>query len=238
MSRKPARGISCLHAGRRFHGVSGRSVADPEAVLRFASRRNTVLSGLVLAIPMAALAQPLGLLLWARLRLLTTIPRTAMATEDPSKLAVVEGSRCSRTCPSRGWTTRSGGIHFESVRATSPDPHLLLWRPRLHRSRRSQNVEEEDREEQLVQERLASIVSEIRVQGLIPGRGVALIDGRACKVGDEVPTKVDGVTFRLLQVRMGSVVIDAGGHEFTLRLIAGGNGSVVIRPEGEELKQP
>ena len=97
---------------------------------------------------------------------------------------------------------------------------------------------DEDQEKRLVQERLASIVSEIHVQGLIPGRGVALIDGRACKVGDEIPAKVDGVSFRLLEVRMGSVVIEAGGHEFNLRLIAGGNGSVVIRPEGEELKQP
>ncbi|MDG2021302.1 MAG: hypothetical protein P8J59_05080 [Phycisphaerales bacterium] len=226
-----------LARGRRLRNAVESVRTRSGRVLRFASRRNTVLSALVLAIPMAALAQPLGLLLWARLRLLTTIPRTAMATEDPSRLAAVEVPLFP-DLPESGLDDlierdplRISPRHFPRSTPSSSEPEVV---PKSD----SQSVEEEDREKQLVQERLASIVSEIRVQGLIPGQGVALIDGRACKVGDEVPTKVDGVTFRLLRVRMGSVVIDAGGHEFTLRLIAGGNGSVVIRPEGEELKQP
>ncbi len=226
-----------LARGRRLRNAVESVRTRSGRVLRFASRRNTVLSALVLAIPMAALAQPLGLLLWARLRLLTTIPRTAMATEDPSRLAAVEVTLFP-DLPESGLDDlierdplRISPRHFPRSTPSSSEPEVA---PKSD----SQSVEEEDREKQLVQERLASIVSEIRVQGLIPGRGVALIDGRACKVGDEVPTKVDGVTFRLLRVRMGSVVIDAGGHEFTLRLIAGGNGSVVIRPEGEEFKQP
>ncbi len=226
-----------LTRGQRFHGVIGSVRTRSRRVLRFASRRNTVLSGLVLAIPMAALAQPLGLLLWARLRLLTTIPRTAMATEDPSKLAVVEVPMFP-DLPESGLDDAIGRDPLRISPRHFPRSTPSALETEVAPKSGSQNVEEEDREEQLVQERLASIVSEIRVQGLIPGRGVALIDGRACKIGDEVPTKVDGVTFRLLQVRMGSVVMDAGGHEFTLRLIAGGNGSVVIRPEGEELKQP
>ena len=207
------------------------------SALRFASKRNTILLALVLAIPMAAIAQPLGLLLWARLRLLTTIPRTAMATEDPLRLAVVEVP-VFPDLPEFGLDEviqrdplRISPRHFP--RAT-PSPKEPVVVPKSA----AEEVEEEDREKQLMQERLASIVSEIHVQVLIPGRGVALIGGRACKVGDEVPTKVDGISFRLLEVRMGSVVIEAGGHEFNLRLIAGGNGSVVIRPEGEELKQP
>jgi hypothetical protein len=218
--------------------VAAKSVRSHSGrVLRFASRRNTVLSALVLAIPMAALAQPLGLLLWARLRLLTTIPRTAMATEDPSRFAVAEVPMFP-DLPESGFDDairrdplRISPRHFPRSTHSSAVPEVV-------EKSRVQEVDEEDQEKQLMQERLASIVSEIRVQGLIPGRGVALIDGRACKVGDDVPTKVGGISFRLLQVRMGSVVIEAGGHEFNLRLIAGGNGSVVIRPEGEELKQP
>ena len=237
MSGKTKRNQQALTRAERLRMAFGSVRRHSSSALRFASRRNTVLSGLVLAIPMAALAQPLGLLLWARLRLLTTIPRTAMATEDPSRLAVVEVP-VFPDLPESGLDEviqrdplRISPRHFP--RAT-PSPKEPVVVPKSA----AEEVEEEDREKQLMQERLASIVSEIHVQVLIPGRGVALIDGRACKVGDEVPTKVDGISFRLLEVRVGSVVIEAGGHEFNLRLIAGGNGSVVIRPEGEELKQP
>ena len=237
MSGKTKRNQQALTRAERLRMAFGSVRRHSSSALRFASRRNTVLSGLVLAIPMAALAQPLGLLLWARLRLLTTIPRTAMATEDPSRLAVVEVP-VFPDLPESGLDEviqrdplRISPRHFP--RAT-PSPKEPVVVPKSA----AEEVEEEDREKQLMQERLASIVSEIHVQVLIPGRGVALIDGQACKVGGEVPTKVDGILFRLLEVRMGSVVIEAGGHEFEIRLIAGGNGSVVIRPEGEELKQP
>ena len=237
MSGKTKRNQQASTRAERLRTVFGSVRSHSSSALRFASKRNTVLSGLVLAIPMAALAQPLGLLLWARLRLLTTIPRTAMATEDPSRLAVVEVP-VFPDLPESGLDEviqrdplRISPRHFPRAMPSPKEPVVV---PKSA----AEEVEEEDREKQLMQERLASIVSEIHVQVLIPGRGVALIDGRACKVGDEVPTKVDGISFRLLEVRMGSVVIEAGGHEFNLRLIAGGNGTVVIRPEGEELKQP
>ena len=56
-----------------------------EALARITARlrrREMVMALLVLAIPSLAIAQPLGLLLWARMRILTSIPRTAMAVEE------------------------------------------------------------------------------------------------------------------------------------------------------------
>merc|ERR1711965_747999 len=85
---------------REGTGISGRARFQAMAasvrrrgsrLIRFGSRRSTITSGLVLVIPVVALAQPLGLLLWARLRLLTTIPRTAMATEEPTRIAADPG---------------------------------------------------------------------------------------------------------------------------------------------------
>jgi hypothetical protein len=227
--QNPSRTERLRLAARSVRSYSGRAI-------RFASRRNTVLSGLVLVIPMVALAQPLGLLLWARLRLLTTIPRTAMATEVPTTFAAIEVP----AFPDLPDSGLDEAIKRDPLRISPRHfPRATPFPSKAEVAPKSEVQEaDEDQEKRLVQERLASIVSEIHVQGLIPGRGVALIDGRACKVGDEIPAKVDGVSFRLLEVRMGSVVIETGGHEFNLRLIAGGNGSVVIRPEGEELKQP
>lgn len=236
MSRGTEKNHRNLPRTERFRLAARSARMHSGRALRFASKRNTVLSGLVLVIPMVALAQPLGLLLWARLRLLTTIPRTAMATEVSATFAAVEVPAFP-DLPESGLDEaikrdplRISPRHFPRATPSSVKPEVA--------PKSEAQEADEDQEKRLVQERLASIVSEIRVQGLIPGRSVALIDGRACKVGDEVPTKVDGVSFRLLEVRMGSVVIEAGGHEFNLRLITGGNGSVVIRPEGEELKQP
>jgi hypothetical protein len=100
------------------------------------------------------------------------------------------------------------------------------------------DVEDEVRAAVALRERLAGLVGHLRVQGLVPGRGVALIDGRVRRVGDSFPVDVDGTTVRLIAVEQSVVVVECGGLEFDIRLGGGGTDSVVIRPQGEELKQP
>ena len=75
-----------------------------------------------------------------------------------------------------------------------------------------------------------SIAARLEVQGLMPGRGIALIGGRVLRVGESFPGDVDGTTFRLASVEESSVVVESDGFEFDIRLIGGGTDSVVIRP--------
>ena len=207
-------------------------------LVRFASRRSTITSGLVLVIPVVALAQPLGLLLWARLRLLTTIPRTAMATEEPTRVAVDPGVVRFPDLPDSGLDEAFGRDPMYVSPHHFPRSTPQSSEPEVGSKSGVGSAEDEGYEARLMRERLASIVSSVRVQGLISDRGIALIDGRACRIGDEIPVGAEGVQIRLLEVRTGSVVIEIDGCEFVLRLIAGGNGSVDIRPQDEEFKQP
>lgn len=232
------RGCNGISGRERLRAVAASVHRHGGRLFRFASRRSTITSGLVLVIPVVALAQPLGLLLWARLRLLTTIPRTAMATEEPTRIAADPGVVRFPDLPASGLDD----VFDRDPMHVSPH-HFPRSTPRateLEVGPKSDggSAEDEGHEARLLRERLAFIVSNVRVQGLISDRGIALIDGRACRVGDEIPVGAEGVEMRLLEVRAGSVVIEVGGCEFVLRLIAGGNGSVDIRPQDEEFKQP
>jgi hypothetical protein len=227
--------------GSRPNGMSAaieriRTVATP--ILRRLGRRRTVLAGLVLAVPIAALAQPLGLLLWARIRLLTSIPRTAMATESEEAVASVPAPPAFPDLPNADLPVPG----LRDPLAISPRHFPRVNRPQVltETSPKSRlgTVDDEERAAAVLRERLASIVGRLRVQGLVPGRGVALIDGRVRRIGESFPAAVDGTTVRLVAVEQSMVVVECGGLEFDIRLDGGGTDSVVIRPQGEELKQP
>jgi hypothetical protein len=227
--------------GSRPNGMSAaieriRTVATP--MLRRLGRRRTVLAGLVLAVPIAALAQPLGLLLWARIRLLTSIPRTAMATESEEAVASVPAPPAFPDLPNADLPVPG----LRDPLAISPRHFPRVNRPQVltETSPKSRlgTVDDEERAAAVLRERLASIVGRLRVQGLVPGRGVALIDGRVRRIGESFPAAVDGTTVRLVAVEQSMVVVECGGLEFDIRLDGGGTDSVVIRPQGEELKQP
>jgi hypothetical protein len=213
-----------------------RTAAAP--LLQRLGRRRTLLAGLVLAVPIAALAQPLGLLLWARIRLLTNIPRTAMATESEEAVASVPAPPAFPDLPNADLPVPGlrdplaiSPRHFP--RANRPQP-LTETSPKSGLG----TVDDEQRAAAVLRERLASIAGRLRVQGLVPGRGVALIDGRVRRIGESFPATVDGTTVRLVAVEQSMVVVECGGLEFDIRLDGGGTDSVVIRPQGEELKQP
>jgi hypothetical protein len=213
-----------------------RSAIDP--VIRRLRRRNTMLATLVLAVPLAALAQPLGLLLWARIRLLTSIPRTAMATESEETLASVPAPPAFPDLPNADLPAPG----LRDPLAISPRHFPRANRPQALTEPSSKSglapAEVEERAAVVLRERLTGLVGRLRVQGLVPGRGVAVIDGRVRRIGESFPATVDGTTVRLVAVEQSMVVVECGGLEFDIRLDGGGTDSVVIRPQGEELKQP
>ena len=195
-----------------------------------AGRRRTILAVLVMVVPVAALAQPLGLLLWARIKLLTSIPRTAMAVEESTVVADAAPIEMFPDLPMAAPETaeprnpfRISALHFPSAGQNQVENGFEDKSP-------SGEVDVEDREASHRRERIASIATRLEVQGLMPGRGIALIGGRVLRVGESFPGDVDGTAFRLVSVEESSVVVESDGFEFDIRLVGGGTDSVVIRP--------
>ena len=193
-------------------------------------RREMVLALLVLAIPALAIAQPLGLLLWARMRILTSIPRTAMAVEGEQVVLVVPEFEDS--FPDLPVTT------FEARPIRDPLSISSSHFPRSSNSTSDRGFGpkspssrvDEDGAASLVRDRLALVAARLEVQGLMPGQGLALINGRVRRVGEEFPGNVAQATFHLIEVRKSAIVVRIEGLEFDIRLNGGGTGSVDIRP--------
>lgn len=216
-----------------MHGLAGRFPRLAGFVTKSAvriRRRETILGTLVLLVPVIAIAQPLGLLLWARMRILTSIPRTAMAVEGEELVALAPEFRDSfpdlpevilEARPLRDPLAISPR-HFPRSSNSHPDPGFEAKSTSLP-------VEEEvvaarDRA------RLTGVAARLEVQGLMPGQGLALIDGRVRRVGEEFPGNDAQATFRLVEVRKSAIVVRIEDLEFDIRLDGGGTGSVDIRP--------
>ena len=219
-----------MTSGKNFSETVDRLRSKIHLVTRRVARRETVLAAVILAVPVVALAQPLGLLLWARMRILTSIPRTAMATEEPQASTVPVDVEV-----------------FPDLPATSPEPvslrdPLAISRRHFPRSSNStsetsvgpksgsQLVEDTLETTESIRQRLMPVVDRLEVQGLMPGRGFALIDGQVRRVGEDFPGNVVGTTFHLVEVRKSAAVVRIEGLEFGIRLDGGGTGSVDIRP--------
>ena len=189
-------------------------------------RRRGLCMAMLLAVPALAWAQPLGLLLWARFRLLTDIPRTAMATEDEVAQVVIEP-------PSRFPDLAEVGFDGRADRdplRISPHhfPRTTGEAGRTAPATKSAPFQAEgrDRDVDRIAE-LRSVVRKFRLQALISRNSIAIIDDRTYRVGELLDVeRTEGHTFVLRSVGKDSVIIEADGHEFEVRLVGGGHRQV------------
>ena len=194
------------------------------------ARRETVLAAVILAVPVVALAQPLGLLLWARMRILTSIPRTAMATEELQASTVPVDVEVFPDLPSTSPEPVSLRDPFAISRRHFPISSNSTLQTPVGPKSGLQVVDDTQETTESIRQRLRPVVERLEVQGLMPGRGFALINGQVRRVGEEFPGNVVGTTFHLVGVRKSAAVVRIEGLEFGIRLDGGGTGSVDIRP--------
>ena len=197
-------------------------------------RRRGISMALLLSIPLMAWAQPLGLLLWARLRLLTNIPRTAMATEEMEAKAKIEPPSSLPDLASVGLDDRANRDPLQF------NPEYF---PRLNPQPDSGTTEGKYLEKNVDQMRteastLASVRSaaeKIRLQALISGKSLAIIDDRTYRAGELLGHEsTGGIQFLLQSVGKDSVVVQAEGYEFKVRLVGGVVDKSVSRQWWEE----
>ena len=171
---------------------------------------------LLLVVAGILMARPAGMLLWHRLRIITGMPRMAVANQDPVQVARAE-SIPDRLDPGRPIildemlvrdpfmaplpASHHNAAHLITVNRTSSDTPVVI------------DVDTDS-------DRLIRAVAMIRLSGTANGLGTALLDGAVRSVGDSVES--GSLSFTLREVRSGSVLLEslaAGGQPGTLVLL-------------------
>lgn len=168
-----------------------------------ASRGQFATFSLLLAVAGILMARPAGMLLWHRLRIITGMPRMAVANQDPVQVARAE-SIPDRLDPGRP-------IILDQMLVRDP-----FMAPLPESDQSSENllaVNRERSDEPVVidldaaSDRLIRAVSMIRLSGTAKGLGTALLDGAVRSVGDSVES--GSLVFTLREVRSGSVLLES-----------------------------
>ena len=178
--------------------------------------------GLVAMFSVVAWAKPMGLLLWARLRILTSIPKTAIA-DDPANTPVV-------VLPPSDLET---GLPNASVGLIDPfciDPRTYPNSdnptPSTASIIPSQKSEEKSAEVSALEvfETARHATERFRLQSAGRGLSMAVIDGRTYRVGEALEGD-HGLKFVLVEVLEGAAVLEHGNQRFEIRMRGAGSGT-------------
>ena len=168
-----------------------------------ASRGQFATFSLLLAVAGILMARPAGMLLWHRLRIITGMPRMAVANQDPVQVARAE-SIPDRLDPGRP-------IILDQMLVRDP---FMAPLPESDQSSENLLVVNRERSDEPVvidldaaSDRLIRAVSMIRLSGTAKGLGTALLDGAVRSVGDSVES--GSLVFTLREVRSGSVLLES-----------------------------
>jgi hypothetical protein len=173
----------------------------------------------------------MGLLLWARIRILTSLPKTAIA-DDPT---VKAGSEKPETPPEF-----DSGLGATNEIRTDPfriDPHTfpkLTPSPKVEApSEAPPKVEPPSADEAKRDESQAAAreAEQFRLQSAGKGLSIAVIDGRAYRIGD-VLDGVDGRRFTLVEIRESAAFVEWSGERFEIRLRTSSGSSSATKHRG------
>jgi hypothetical protein len=223
--------------------ASSKATSTPSSKPR-SSRRGIPRSRQITLVVVACLgllvwAKPMGLLLWARIRILTSIPKTAIA--DPEVAQAPKPSQPNELdplLPGIGTVLRDpfrvdasvfpapkaaetpAGTRAETARPATPEPEQKS-------TQTDPNADESTVPSAYEEMRLAA--ESLRVQSAGAGLSIAIIQDKALRVGETVTT-TDGVEFTLVKVLDGAVVLGREGREFVVRMPAQAPGAPSAPP--------
>ncbi|MBI1304050.1 MAG: hypothetical protein GC172_09720 [Phycisphaera sp.] len=227
---------------------------DTAAARWLSNRRNALL--VVAGLGLVIWAKPMGLLLWSRIRILTTIPRTAIADDaiaaaPKPKLPPEFDPQLPVTGGAARDPFRVDPAHFPSEQdlrdaqaaaalasasrgtAATPAPAASAVAGAIvegsPETASPSPLELADEQPPAEYERLRIAAQSLRVQSAGKGLDTAVVGGRAVRVGDVLET-ADGDEFLLVEVVEGGIVVAAGAREFVVRLPENSTGKVVASP--------
>jgi len=191
--------------------------------------------GLVATAAVVLWVKPMGLLFWARIRILTNIPRTAMADEQLSgelawsplvPVAPAFEPIALPRLPSRNPFVQSG-ISPASGRDTSTNPHTSTPTDTSGRSGEEDRAKSggdpvdhalTEQSHESAQTEAAPAPPDCRLQGLVSGLPIAVIDGRMYRVGDTIASPNESEPFTLVEIKDTSVLLERAGRVYEIRV--------------------
>lgn len=222
------------------------TLMDTAAMSWLSNRRNALL--VVAGLGLVIWAKPMGLLLWSRIRILTTIPRTAIADDaiavapkpklppefDPQLPAMVVGARDPFRVDPAHFPSEQDLRNAQAAAATPANPALpaLPADPEADADAASaapSPLELADEQPPAEYERLRVAAESLRVQSAGKGLDTAVVGGRAVRVGDVLET-TGGDEFVLVEVVEGGIIVANGAREFIVKLPSQSTGKVVASP--------
>ncbi len=166
-----------------------------------------------------------ALLLWARLIVVSNMPRTAVADEDDpepaserpvTKATSDNGSDAPVRVALQSHPDRDPFVvsdnHFPKptqVGALAPEAEKSL----------AQQTEDPEQAEALYRARLQALVNQLTLDAAMSSASLAVIGGRTFQAGGKVPAQDGGQTvFTLAEVRKRSVILEFKGRRFELEM--------------------
>ena len=174
----------------------------------------------------------IGLLLWARLIIVSNVSRTAMAGDNSSSAA--PGASTAADKPSSKDNSAAAGaarrqVEVQFSRHPARDPFVISH---VHFPKAAPPVEVKQEPRKLPTEpaedpsqiqarlmaRLQQLLGSVKLEAAMGGT-MAVIDGRRYRVGDRLQALgTERIEFTLAEVRERSVVLEYQGHRFELSM--------------------
>jgi len=176
----------------------------------------------------------LGMLLWARLILVSKLPRTAVADDPAAAPAAAEAPTTGE--PADGSAKRDSDkaalppIPVHLARLVTRDPFIInpdfFPRPTLSPAiddgadkSAAQPVEDAEAAEARRLAQLQALADRLRLEAVMRGSPMAVINGRTYRLLDWIDlVEAPGIRFQLIEIAARSAVIECGGRRFELSI--------------------
>ncbi len=167
----------------------------------------------------------IGLLLWARLIVISNTGRTAMAEPGASTEVVAPASNDQHTSDNQS----KQAIHlrladqpirdpFQISEVHFPKPKSEATLPADPGKSDPEPAEDPLLAEARIQAHLQSMVDAMLLDGVLNSSGLALINGRTYRLGDRIPAGDEHTVFVLVEILQRSVILTFEDRQFEMKM--------------------
>jgi hypothetical protein len=170
-----------------------------------------------------------GLLLWARVIVVSNIPRTAVAEDGKTTVQSLDHTIQTNSTAIDRLSRRAVQVRLDASPRRDPFVISTNFFPnpqingQINQEAAKSGIKRDDNDVDLRmrqrREHLRSQAERLKVEAVMRGAGLAVIGGKTYRLGDEVPGRDDkSIRFQLLEVKQRSVVLQFEGQTFELEL--------------------
>lgn len=176
------------------------------------SRKQLITFALLLAVAGSLWARPAGLLLWHRLRIITGMPRMAVAVDEAETLAALTPDTPASL--DAGRTVQLDGALRRDPFVPTTNAVILVAQTIA-----GGQSSETPAGASTIESPVVFALPQVRLSGTARGLGTAILDGIVRQVGERFD--IGGAAMELREVRFAAVVVDIDGAGPRLLLLSG-----------------